>query len=127
MTLFGYKLLLDRKTIEAFVFLICIPWCGWKFYRERKLRYLWTMILPLSYVLPEWHLEFPYKFLFALASFMAASFLFYDQVYLKKFKAALPLAYIYIALFVIFGFLFLSEGFAQRAAQRSNNHRVIDQ
>jgi hypothetical protein len=96
--------------INTLVLLGGLVWGLWKFFSGRNLRHLFVLIFLVAFILSQWPLFLPTKFTFSITSFAAAGFLIYEYPYRKGLKSGLPMTYIYIFLFIMFGILFFGEG-----------------
>ena len=115
---------MDKTMIETIVLFLGALWCLWKFFIDKNIRSLFIAFVLLIGILPEWPLFLPRKLSFSIVSLLAAIFLFYEQIYQKRFKPLSQMTYICVVLFVIFSLLFASDAFFASIAKRSPRHKT---
>jgi hypothetical protein len=107
--------------VTSLVLLGGAGWFFWKFLSSKNLRHFYIAIFLITFILSQWPLFFPMKFVFSIDAWIAAAFLIYENA-LKGIKNSSSMTYIYVLLFILFGILFFGEAWLEVKKQFNIEH-----
>jgi hypothetical protein len=75
--------------LNTLILIAGVAWILWKFFQGKNLRNLFIAFFFIALILAQWPLFFPMKLVFAIWSFTAAGFMFYENFYKKNLRMLL--------------------------------------